>query len=193
MTANQNNTINEISKEVKIDVLKTAFEQSRQNHTELVNNLANIRNVANYVVTAVIIFTGYVISDPNYISNLTQQSIFYILLISILSLWVWINLSVRISIGYDPYEIIETIKKIDALDSDIINNPTSNFNFKNKDIMLYELSLKAQTVEYSKASSILNKQNKRQSVLLVLSLIFLITTMAFLRFKNFEINLNIIF
>lgn len=96
-TENTENT--KIVEGIKIDLLKIAFDYTKEKHNNLVTEIKEIRAVSNYILTAILAFTGFVISsDKNYISNLTQQLIIYGLLLTVLGIWLWINWIINVSV-----------------------------------------------------------------------------------------------
>lgn len=70
-TENKENT--KITEGIKIDLLKMAFDYTKEKHNNLIAEIKEIRAVSNYILTVILAFTGFVISsEKNYIGNLTQ-------------------------------------------------------------------------------------------------------------------------
>lgn len=185
----KNLQINEkIDYQVKIDMLKMAFEYTKEKYNNLVDEIKEIRAVSNYILTAVLVFSGFIISSDKYIGNLTQKIIFYGLLVTILGVWLWINWTVNVAVGFDSNAVPQLIKDIEK---DIVQYEGFKF-YPNKNLTLYESLIYDQNSKYANAEDIINQKfHFKKRVLIVLAILYFFITIIFIIISKFQIFITL--
>ena len=180
-----------INKENMIDLYQRGFEYTKEKHNLCLASISDIRNISNYIVTGVITFTGFVLSGEEFLTTNFRKVIFFGFLFLIIVTWLYINWSIKISLGI---KIVKTIDLVKLFNSEEFNEIKIREKLKSSSpkVAIYEYLLKRKCEEYEKAEDLVSKKMEPiKKSLITLSGIFFLLSILFI--INSRINLILIF
>ena len=153
----------------KIEITKVMLDYQIKQHEDILGNIPQIRNVCNYVVTAIFAFSGFVISSKDFLQDSWQWSVFWLIFLVIILIWLfWINKSVIITTGFDTLDVIDNLND-------------------NNDALTYfgGVITKAQE-NYKEAKNAVDYIDQGKTTLIHLSALFILITVLFFIYNKFQ-------
>ena len=76
-----------LKEEIIIDFYKMGFEYTKDRHFQLITKISDIRNVANYIITGVIAFAGFILTSQSkeFLINPVQKILLFLRFVLIIA------------------------------------------------------------------------------------------------------------